>query len=47
MSLIMSDKTVLQENPGMAKNMRYYTACIRDRFDAEGWPTTTLWEQVS
>lgn len=44
MSLIMSDKTVLQENPGMAEKMRYYAACIRDCFDTEGWPETTLWE---
>ena len=45
MSLIMSDKTALQENPGMAEKMRYYAACIRDCFDTEGWPETTLWEQ--
>jgi hypothetical protein len=47
MSLIMSDKTVLQENPGMVEKMRYYAACIRDCFNTEGWPLTTLWEQVS
>jgi hypothetical protein len=46
MSLIMSDKTVLQENPGMAEKMRYYAACIRDCFDTEGWPERTLWEYV-
>lgn len=46
MSLVMSDKTVLQENPGMAEKMRYYSACIRDCFDTEGWPETTLWEQA-
>ena len=46
MSTIMSDKTVLQENPGMAEKMRYYAACIRDCFDTEGWPETTLWEYV-
>ena len=44
MSTIMSDKTVLQENPGMAEKMRYYSACIRDCFDTEGWPETTFWE---
>ena len=44
MALIMSDKTVLQENPGMAEKMRYYAACIRDCFDTDGWPKTTLWE---
>ena len=46
MSVIMSDKTVLQENPGMEEKMRYYAACIRDCFDTEGWPETILWEQV-
>jgi hypothetical protein len=46
MSVIMSDKTILQENPGMAEKMRYYSACIRDCFDTEGWPETTLWEHV-
>ena len=44
MSAIMSDKTVLDENPGMAEKMRYYAACIRDCFDTEGWPESTLWE---
>ena len=44
MSVIMSDKTVLWENPGMAEKMRYYAACIRDCFDTEGWPEKTLWE---
>ena len=47
MSVIMSDKTVLQENPGMAEKMRYYAACIRDCFDTEDWPETTLWEYVA
>ena len=44
MSVIISDKTVLLENPGMAEKMRYYAACIRDCFDTEGWPESTLWE---
>ena len=44
MSEIISDKTILQENPGMAAKMRYYAACIRDCFDTEGWPETTVWE---
>ena len=46
MSAIISDKTILQENPGMAEKMRYYAACIRDCFDTKGWPKTTLWEFV-
>ncbi len=46
MALIMSDQTALEENPGMAEKMRYYAACIRDCFNTEGWPETTLWEPV-
>ena len=44
MSAIISDKTILQENPGMAEKMRYYAACIRDCFDTTNWPEKTLWE---
>ena len=44
MSAIISDKTILQENPAMAEKMRYYAACIRDCFDTTTWPEQTLWE---
>lgn len=44
MAQIISDKTLLQENPGMAGKMRYYAACIRDCFDTDGWPESTVWE---
>lgn len=44
MAQSIPDKTVLQENPAMAEKMRYYAACIRDCFNTEGWPETTLWE---
>ena len=44
MAQIISDKTILQENPGMAEKMRYYADCIRDCFDTAGWPETTVWE---
>ena len=44
MSVIMSDKTVPEENPGMAEKMRYYAACIRDCFDTDGWPESSLLE---
>ena len=45
MAAIISDKTLLWDNPGMAEKMRYYAACIRDCFNTEGWPETTIWEQ--
>jgi hypothetical protein len=31
---------------GTRRKMQYYAACIRDCFDTEGWPETTVWEQV-
>ena len=35
-----------EEGTGRRAKMRYYADCIRDCFDTEGWPETTLWEQV-
>lgn len=31
---------------GTVRKLQYYAACIRDCFDTELWPETTLWEQV-
>ena len=31
---------------GTRKKLQYYADCIRDCFDTDGWPETTLWEQV-
>ena len=31
---------------GTRTKLQYYADCIRDCFDTEGWPETTLWEQV-
>lgn len=31
---------------GTRRKLQYYSDCIRDCFDTEGWPETTLWEQV-
>ena len=31
---------------GTRAKLQYYADCIRDCFDTEGWPETTLWEQV-
>ena len=44
MELMMADRTVVTENPGMAEKMRYYAACIRDCFNTDDWPDRTLWE---
>lgn len=31
---------------GRRAKLQFYADCIRDCFDTEGWPETTLWEQV-
>ena len=31
---------------GTREKMQYYADCIRDCFDTEFWPETTIWEQV-
>ena len=31
---------------GTRRKLQYYADCIRNCFDTEGWPQTTLWEQV-
>ena len=31
---------------GTRRKLQYYADCIRDCFHTEGWPETTLWEQV-
>lgn len=35
-----------ESGSGTREKLRYYADCIRDCFDTEGWPETTLWEQV-
>ena len=29
----------------LTKKLDYYSRCIRDAFDTEGWPAVTIWEQ--
>ena len=31
---------------GRRVKLQFYAACIRDCFNTEGWPETTLWELV-
>ena len=35
-----------ESGSGAREKLQYYADCIRDCFDTEGWPETTLWEQV-
>lgn len=34
----------LDSKPGIRAKLDYYCRCIRDSFDTETWPETTLWE---
>ena len=35
-----------QSGSGRREKMQYYADCIRDCFDTDGWPETTVWEEV-
>ena len=36
----------MEPESGLGRKLQYYSACIRDCFDTEGWPESTLWEQA-
>lgn len=42
----MADRAVFDANPHLMAKLEYYSACIRDSFDTEGWPRTLPWEQL-
>jgi hypothetical protein len=50
-AVLMEEAMALTQNlfaagSGRRAKMQFYADCIRDCFDTEGWPETTLWEQV-
>ena len=47
MEAAMSNNTWnFEPGSGTRRKLQYYADCIRDCFDTELWPETTLWEQV-
>ena len=47
METAMVDGTwAFEPGTGRRAKMQYYADCIRDCFNTDGWPETTLWEQV-
>ena len=47
METAMVDGTwAFEPGSGRRAKMQYYADCIRDCFDTEGWPDTTVWEEV-
>ncbi len=46
MEYAMTSGYLLAGNTGLLGKLSYYSRCIRDCFDCEGWPGITLWEQV-
>lgn len=43
---MLGEAAVFEANPYLIPKLEYYCACIRDSFDTEGWPETTLWEEL-
>ena len=47
MSAAMENKAQeFEAGSGRRAKLQFYADCIRDCFNTEGWPETTLWEQV-
>ena len=47
METAMLDQTwAFEPGSGRRAKMQYYADCIRDCFDTDGWPDTTVWEEV-
>ena len=47
METAMLDRTwAFEPGSGRRAKMQYYADCIRDCFDTDGWPDTTVWEEV-
>lgn len=42
----MADRAVFDANPHLMAKLEYYSACIRDSFDTQGWPEVLPWEQL-
>ena len=43
---MMGDKEIFEENPRLYDKLAYYSECIRDSFDTDGWPDVTAWEAM-
>lgn len=46
MEAAMSVPWAFAEAPQLRQKLTYYSACIRDCFDCDGWPEVTAWEEV-
>jgi hypothetical protein len=40
----MTQRSMVNQSPGMREKLDYYARCIRDCFDTDSWPETTVWE---
>jgi len=43
---MIQNSYIFAEKPGLAEKLAFYSACIRDCFNTEGWPPTAKWETV-
>lgn len=40
------NRYVFEANPGLLPKLEYYSRCIRESFQTDGWPDVTVWEQM-
>lgn len=40
------NRYVFEANPGLLPKLEYYSRCIRESFQTDGWPERTVWEQM-
>ena len=45
MAMLGSD-FVYESNPYLRDKLAYYSECIRDCFNTDGWPEVTAWEEM-
>ena len=43
---ITGNDFIFEVNPHLYDKLEYYSECIRDCFNTEGWPETTAWEKM-
>ncbi len=43
---MMGNTDIFDENPYLRDKLEYYSSCIRDCFNTEGWPEISAWENV-
>ena len=43
---MMGNDFIYDINPHLRDKLSYYSECIRDCFNTDGWPESTTWENI-